>query len=257
MKLLPLAVLGLAAAGGMDHVELWMQQAFYPALLGILIIASLGIPIPEDIPLIAAGVLLRTNPGIASPYITVLVALVGIMSGDLVLYTVGRWWGPNVVNHRSVRWMITPARFESISSRFHQYGAWFCFFGRFFMGIRAAMCMTAGATRFPYWRFFIADCAGALLSIPLFVVLGYAFAGMIPTLRVYLGGIQAAMLIVVIIAAVVVLVVYKIRKAGRQRAAELAAGPTSPAVATAKPASESQPLACPPAATESKIKAGA
>jgi membrane protein DedA with SNARE-associated domain len=257
MKLLPLAVLGLAAAGEMGHVELWMQQAFYPALLGILIIASLGIPIPEDIPLIAAGVLLRTNPEIASPWGTVLVALIGIMTGDLVLYTLGRRWGPNVVNHRSVRWMITPARFESISSRFHQYGAWFCFFGRFFMGVRAAMCMTAGATRFPYWRFFLADCAGALLSIPLFIVLGYAFAGMIPTLRVYLGGIQAALLLALIVVSTIALIVYKIRKVRRLRAAELAPQAPAATALAANPAPAIAPAMRPPAPEPaSEVKAG-
>jgi len=175
----------------LSSVEGWMQQAFYPALLGILVIASLGIPIPEDIPLIAAGVLLNTHPGIGTWYGTFIVAMIGIMTGDLVLYSLGRRWGPDVVNHRSVRWMITPERFTRVARRFRVHGTWFCFFGRFFVGIRAVMCMTAGATRFPYWRFFIADFAGAALSIPLFVFLGYWFADMIPTLRRYLTSAQA------------------------------------------------------------------
>ncbi len=191
------ALILLADAG---YVQGWMQDAFYPVLLGILVIASLGVPIPEDIPLIAAGVLLKTHPGIASWTGTMIVALIGIMSGDLVLYTLGRWWGPGVVEHRFVRRLLTRQRFLKMSAKFHQHGIWMVFFGRFFLGIRAAMCLTAGATHYPYPRFFLADCAGAILSIPLFVVLGYLFAGMLPTLRAYMKGVQLIILVVIVVA---------------------------------------------------------
>ncbi len=209
-----------------------MQQAFYPSLLSILVIASLGIPIPEDIPLVAAGVLLRTHPGIATWPGTVAVGLIGIMTGDLVLYTLGKHWGPGVVNHRRVRWMITPERFTRVSRHFRRHGTWFCFFGRFIVGVRAVMCMTAGATRFPYWRFFLADFAGALLSVPLFVFLGYWFAGMIPTLRVYLGGAQAIAIGGGLVAVAVGFWVYRRRRRRRVavlRAATLADAPEGPA----------------------------
>jgi membrane protein DedA with SNARE-associated domain len=208
------AWLGLIILGGtvIAPVEAWMQEAFYPALLLILVIASLGIPIPEDIPLIVAGMLLRTDPDIATPGGTFLVAMLGIMTGDLILYTLGRRWGPDVVNHRSVRWIITPDRFARLSRRFMAHGTWFCFFGRFFMGVRAAMCLTAGATRFPYWRFFLADCAGAALSIPLFLCLGYWFASMLPTLKTYIDRVEFLLLVACIIAAVVVFFVYRARR---------------------------------------------
>jgi membrane protein DedA with SNARE-associated domain len=226
-----LAVLTLAAVGEFGRVEDSMQQAFYPALLFILIVASLGVPIPEDVPLIVAGVLLRTHPPIASWHGTFIVAMVGIMSGDLVLYHLGRRWGPDVVSHRFVRWIITPARFMRVSRRFHVLGTWFCFFGRFLVGVRAGMCLTAGATRFPYWRFFIADFAGALLSIPLFVFLGYWFAAMIPTLLKYLGRAEAIAWTVGLVAGLVLVLVYRARR--RRRRAERTARRVSDALATA------------------------
>src|SRR5574337_59388 len=58
------------------------------------------------------------------------------------------------------------------------------------MGVRAAMCLTAGVTRFPFWRFFLADLTAALLSVPLFIWMGYWFANAIPTLRSYLHVVQ-------------------------------------------------------------------
>ncbi len=204
---------GLIAGVGIDEATMveWLRVAFYPTLLGILIVASLGIPIPEDIPLIAAGVILATHPEVASWSGTLLVALLGIMSGDLVLYSFGRFVGPGLVRHRLVRWMITPRRFARTAQQFRKHGAWACFFGRFFVGIRAMMCMTAGATRYPYWKFFLADCAGAVLSIPLFVGLGYWFAGMIPTLRRWLVGVNSAALIGVVILVIGIIIYWKLR----------------------------------------------
>ena len=193
----------------------WLQSAFYPTLFGILVMASLGIPIPEDIPLIASGVVLANHPEVASWGGTLIVALLGIMSGDLVLYTFGRLAGPNIVRHRLVRWMITPRRYAWMVAEFHKHGIWACFFGRFIVGVRAVMCMTAGATRYPYWKFFLADCAGATLSIPLFVWLGYWFAGMIPTLRHWLVGVNSVLAIIIGLAIVGLIVYFKIRAVRR------------------------------------------
>lgn len=214
MHLYLLATVCLTLAN-VDSIQGWMQDAFYPVLLGVLVIASLGIPIPEDIPLIAAGVLLKLQPGIASWHGTIAVALLGIMSGDLILYTMGRLWGPGVVTHRYVRRLLTPKRFVTLSGKFHRHGVWMVFFGRFVVGIRAAMCLTAGATRYPYWRFFLADFSGALLSVPFFVALGWWFAGMIPTLRAYLSGVQLAIVAVIVLALVGVVVLYIRNRRGR------------------------------------------
>jgi len=210
------ALLDLLASADFQWVQEWMSQAFYPALLSILVLASLGIPIPEDIPLIAAGVILATHgDSVATWPFTLLVAFCGIMSGDVILYTMGRRWGSDVVNHRWVRRLLTPARFQVMKRHFHRHGTWMCFIGRFFMGIRGAMCLTAGATHFPFLRFFLADFAGAVLSVPFFVWLGYWFAQNIPLLLTYMKDVQGVVLIALVAAIVIGVVIYKIRKARR------------------------------------------
>ena len=213
----PLIIATVVLALGEPAVQLWMQQAFYPVLFLVLVLASLGLPIPEDVPLIAAGVILRTHPGVASWGGTFAVALVGIMIGDVILYRLGQRWGPDVFRHRSVRWLITPRRLEQMSARFRRYGTWMCFFGRFVMGVRGAMCLTAGVTRFPFGRFLLADACGALLSIPAFVWLGYWFAGMIPTVQAYVSGIQWIILVLAV-AGVGGFILYELRRRRRMRA---------------------------------------
>jgi membrane protein DedA with SNARE-associated domain len=232
VRVVLLAIL-LVSATETATVEGWMTQAFYPVLFGVLVLGSLGLPIPEDIPLIAAGVLLNTQPGVATWVWTLFVAYLGIMSGDLVLYTLGRRWGPDVVSHRYVRRLITGRQFERATRRFHRWGMWFCFFGRFFMGIRAVMCMTAGAMRYPYWRFFLADSMGAALSIPLFVYLGYWFGDVLPALRKTMGEVQGVLWGVGAIVAIAMIIAYRMRRARRRRRLGAAAAEgqgTAPAV---------------------------
>lgn len=205
-----------------ESLHSWMEFAFYPVLLMVFIIASLGIPIPEDIPLFVAGWILFERPDIASWPLTLLVSTIGIMSGDNILYMLGRRWGMTVFQHRSVRWIITPARLAIMTDRFHKYGAWACFFGRFMVGVRAVMCMTAGVTRYPWWKFFLADLCGALLSIPFFIFLGYKFNENWPAVKAML---TSAQLILLPIAGIVVFffVKYEIGKARKKREAAVAA----------------------------------
>lgn len=218
------------------EMESWLEFAFYPVLLTVFVIASLGVPIPEDLPLIAAGLILRAHPETASFAGTFVVSLVGIMSGDIILYGLGRRWGRGVVQHRSIRWLITPRRLATASQRFRRYGTWMCFFGRFVVGVRAAMCITAGVTRFPFWRFVLADMSGAVLSIPLFVGLGYLFVPMLATLHEHLLQAQRALLLIAA-TALAMLIVHEYR-----RHVHRPGRPTKPAV----PAARTQRAACQP-----------
>ncbi len=200
-----------------DEIQYWMEQAYYPVLFVLFLVASLGIPLPEDVPLIAAGVLLHSDRPPGSWPGTLVVSMVGIMSGDLILYALGRRWGADVLNHRSVRWLVTPRRFARMTAQFQRHGTWMCFAGRFILGVRAAMCVTAGALRFPYWRFLLADFAGAVVSIPLFLLLGYWFADMVPTLLANLKRVDAAVTAGAAIAVMTLVVVYLIRRRRRAR----------------------------------------
>jgi membrane protein DedA with SNARE-associated domain len=181
---------GLLLALLVLDVQGWMLHSFYPVLLLVLLVASLGVPIPEDVPLLAAGVILSHQPDAVSWTGAIAVSLIGIMCGDVILYVMGGVWGPDVYRHRWVNRLITPQRLAMMTEKFHRHGLWMCFFGRFFMGIRAAMCITAGVTRLSFWKFLLADFAGALLSAPLLIWLGYWFAGMLPTVKAYVHLVQ-------------------------------------------------------------------
>ena len=144
----------------------------YAAVFGVLILCGLGLPIPEDISLISGGVL--SGLGYANPYVMLTVSLVGVLIGDSTMFYLGRHFGMRILEKSFVRRIITPARFQVIREWFGRYGRGVLFAARFMPGLRSAIFLTAGVTRFvAYPIFILIDGVAALISVPLWVYLGY------------------------------------------------------------------------------------
>jgi len=153
------------------RVRHWIERGSYPALFALLFSAGLGVPLPEDIPLIASGILIshhRMSLALAAP-----LAWLGIIGGDCVLYALGYHFGEKIVNVPLIGRHVTLARLKRAERLFLKYGAVMVFLGRMFMGIRGAMVVTAGTARFKFIKFIIADGLGAVCSGGLFMWLGY------------------------------------------------------------------------------------
>src|SRR6266705_98451 len=56
----------------------------YAGILGALLLGSLGVPIPEEMPIAAAGIL--SHEGLARWWLALPMCLLGVLSGDIVLY---------------------------------------------------------------------------------------------------------------------------------------------------------------------------
>jgi membrane protein DedA with SNARE-associated domain len=152
-------------------VRHWIERGSYFALFGLLFSAGLGFPLPEDVPLIASGVLIfhqRMSLAIAAP-----LAWLGIIGGDCVLYAMGYQLGEKIVNAPLIGRHVTLPRLKRAEQLFLKYGIFMVFLGRMFMGIRGAMVVTAGTARFKFVKFIIADGLGAVCSGGLFMYLGY------------------------------------------------------------------------------------
>ena len=85
-----------------------LEQLGYLGLFLILLLTGLGLPLPEDVPLLTGGYLCHAKG--ASVWLTILVAMVGVLGSDLILFTVGRRFGHHVVEHRFFRRLVNPPR---------------------------------------------------------------------------------------------------------------------------------------------------
>src|SRR3989442_11192491 len=82
-----------------------IERFAYLGIFAVLLLASLGVPIPEEMPIIAAAVL--SHEGSARWWIALPVCIVGVLSGDMVLYWIGHHWGERVLNWRLVRHIVS------------------------------------------------------------------------------------------------------------------------------------------------------
>jgi membrane protein DedA with SNARE-associated domain len=137
----------------------------------LLFACGLGLPLPEDIPLIIAGAFLCTDT--RSWIITGVAAWCGIIGGDICLYLMGRRYGMEITRVPFVGKHVTRERIERVGTMFEKYGVGVVAIGRLFAGIRGAMVVCAGTIRFNFIKFVIADGIAAIVSGGLFMLLGH------------------------------------------------------------------------------------
>jgi membrane protein DedA with SNARE-associated domain len=187
-----------------QHVWHWVQHGGPFMLFALLFSCGLGMPLPEDIPLLAAGAMVRA--GQMHLAVAAICAWCGIIGGDCVLYHLGKAFGTEVTRIPFIGNHLRQERMQRVERMFERWGVWVVAVGRLFAGIRGAMVVVAGATRFNFIKFIIADGIAAIGSGGMFLYLGYYFGGKIQELNAHVHEakkwmlIGAAALVVVIVA---------------------------------------------------------
>jgi membrane protein DedA with SNARE-associated domain len=160
-----------------DALQEFVNNSTYLGIFAALLLGSLGVPIPEEMPIIAGAVL--SHEDIVRWWVALPVCVVGVLSGDMVLYWVGRHWGEQVLNWRVVRLVLSPAREQWLKAAYRRHALKTVVTARHVMGLRAAAFLTAGIARVPFWKFAVADAAAAVLGVPLVFGLAYFFTDQI------------------------------------------------------------------------------
>lgn len=146
----------------------------YGLILGVLFICGMGVPIPEDITLITAGLL--AGQGKISLVGAMIVGFIGVLIGDTILFLVGQKYGRRVFTWPFFRKIFTEARIVKAELRIMTHAKKICFTARFMPGLRAPIFLTAGIMKVPFKTFFFQDGLAALLSVPVWIYLGYWFS---------------------------------------------------------------------------------
>lgn len=165
-----------------------------------LVIGGLGVPLPEDVALLAAGVLIQQ--GAVHPALALVVVLVGVLGGDAALFFLARRLGPAAYRRKLFQRILPPERRQRIEAAFDRYGGRLVFLARHVAGLRGAVFAMAGIHGMRPRRFLLWDAAAACVSIPLVVGLGYLGALHIDRVR---AGIASARHYVLLAAAFAVL----------------------------------------------------
>ena len=146
----------------------------YFGIFLVLVLGGLGLPVPEEAPIILAAVLARKG---TMHWIPALVAcFAGVLVGDFIVYFLGYFYGERVLGFPLTRKFLTRERETQIKGYFHRHGIKILILGRFAVGFRTAAYLTAGILRLPPLKLFLTDLAAASFSTFLMFGLGYFFA---------------------------------------------------------------------------------
>ena len=189
------------------------EHAPYLGVLIVLVACSLGLPLPEDVPLLTGGYFCHT--GAAKLWLMIPVGLVGVLSGDFVLFWLGRRFGHHLVEHRLLRRLVNPSRLLTAEKLFERHGIKIVFIGRFLPGLRPMIFVASGVLRVPFYIFAAVNGLAACLSVPLMVLLGYWFGHNLDEIKADVRHATHLVFFGIVVAALVALAIYFHRRQKR------------------------------------------
>lgn len=180
-------------------LQYMIEHGSYLLIFGGLIAAGLGVPITEDVYLIASGVLAQRGivwlPGIFA------VCVVGVLIGDVLIFTIARRLGEAAYRGRFFARLMPPERRARVEALIERRGGLIVFGARFVAGIRMPVFAIAGVHRMGLARFLAWDAAALCLSAPIVFGLGYVFSGEVAAIVEGLASVRHYVLAAVIGAA--------------------------------------------------------
>ncbi|MCO6431921.1 MAG: DedA family protein [Deltaproteobacteria bacterium] len=184
----------------------------YFALFLMLMGGAVGLPIPEDLPLILAGIIAHNGNG--EIHLLFIVCYVSILLGDLLIYSVGWKFGPSLHKHKWFKARLSPERLAKIRRNLEKRSVLMIFIARHLFYFRTVTFLTCGAVGMSFKRFILADAAAALVSVPLMMWLGYTGADQYAALTSSRKETNIISLLLVIVIVATLLYFYIKRRAG-------------------------------------------
>jgi membrane protein DedA with SNARE-associated domain len=172
-----------------EPIFIWLSQyayqpwVIYPAVCTLFLMCSFGFPLPEEVVIISVGILAYMaghpeqfpppEPGLKGIGVTdaAIVTFLGVLISDLVVFLLGRKYGPKLMKFPLIKKLITPEAMKKIEHWTSKYGMWASGVFRFLPGVRFPGFWTCGMAGLPLWKFILVDGGAALLSVPTQVLL--------------------------------------------------------------------------------------
>ena len=158
--------------------EFILTHGSYLAIVLLLVLTGAGLPVPEEIVIVAAGVLSSPTVSRLDPRFAVVACLAGVLIGDCTMYWIGRGLGRAYLRqHRWFAWIAHGDREERLEELIHQHGFKVFLIARFLVGVRSPLYLAMGIMRLDFRRFLLCDAACGALVVGVFFLLAYFCGG--------------------------------------------------------------------------------
>src|SRR5688572_6324451 len=124
----------------------------YLGIIAFLILTGCGMPIPEEVPIVLAGVLSSKEDGL-DPWMAYAACLTGALVGDAVMYAIGYHWGHGLLKeHPKFAHILHAEREERFERAIQNHGLKVLLVARFLVGVRGPVYLAAGVARISFRR---------------------------------------------------------------------------------------------------------
>jgi len=214
----------LPAQDLITHVQEMAQNLSYMGPFLGLLLCGLGLPLPEEVFLLSAGILLYKGE-VEFVRITLLCSF-AILLGDSLPFLLGRRYGMRALEMPWFARMLHPERFQRFRRRFDAHGNWAVFACRFLPMLRIPGYFVAGTMGMRWGRMLLLDGLGVLLSVPISIYLGRLLGSQVDRLKETVHDLH--LILAVVVCALVLVIVIRGRWARAAPPATRAAPPGEP-----------------------------
>lgn len=167
----------------------------YLGIIVFLILTGCGLPIPEEVPIVLAGVL-SAKPNGLDPWLAYSSCLAGALVGDAVMYSIGYHWGHGLLKeHPKFARFLHADREDRFERAIQTHGLKVLLLARFMVGVRGPVYLASGVVRMSFRRFLLMDLLAATLVVSLFFGLSYTFG---PTIAKAIREFELTLTVVVV-----------------------------------------------------------
>jgi membrane-associated protein len=167
-----------------------------PLLFAVIAIASVGVPFPVSLALVAAGSFAKQGEMKLAPVI--IAASLAAILGDQIGYGLSRWGGRRLMN-RVTRRLGGVEKIKKAEALSRKWGGPGIFFSRWLITeLGPWLNVTSGIAGYPWRRFIFWDVLGEVLWVFLYVMLGYIFSDRVQYIAEILGNLAWAILALIV-----------------------------------------------------------
>lgn len=196
-------------------IDAILNNVSYFGIAFALLLTGMGLPVPEEVIVIVAGV--ASSNGALQPWPALASCLTGAILGDCVMYAIGYHFGHSLLReHRWFARFLRPDRERHVEEMIQKHGLKVFLAARFLVGLRSPVYVTAGILRVPFRRFIVVDTCCATLVVSSFFGLSYVFAERISGLWNLIRGAEIALTIGIVVAIIAVILYFFLRRRRRR-----------------------------------------
>lgn len=155
----------------LNSVIFYVNQYSYFAVFIFLFSLAFALPISEEVALLIVGYI--TKKGIVKFPYSLIVAFLGILSGDLLMFYAAKFLGVWIFKLKIFSKIFKKEKIDDGINYIAKNGPKIIFFSRFVMGVRATMILAAGFLKMKIKDFILYDFLASLISIPILVFSGF------------------------------------------------------------------------------------